>query len=95
MAKFVGALGRTTILRINRLAELCALTCRLIAIAVPLPRTGRVLIRRVIVEQLYFTAVQALPVIVVTTPVDVPTVAVSTILPVKRPARVSSSLPWA
>lgn len=64
MEKFVGALGRTTIRRINRLTELCALTCRLIAIAVPLPRTGRVLIRRVIVEQLYFTAVQALPVIV-------------------------------
>ena len=44
--------------------DLCALTCRLAAIAVPLPRTGRALIKRVIVEQVYFTAVQALPVII-------------------------------
>jgi phospholipid/cholesterol/gamma-HCH transport system permease protein len=40
------------------------LTYRLAGIALPLPRTGRVLIRRVIVEQVYFTAVQALPVII-------------------------------
>ncbi len=44
--------------------DLCALTYRLTAIAFPLPRTGRALIKRVIVEQVHFTAVQALPVII-------------------------------
>jgi phospholipid/cholesterol/gamma-HCH transport system permease protein len=44
--------------------HLCALTYRLAAIAVGLPRIGRALIKRVIVEQVYFTAVQALPVII-------------------------------
>lgn len=64
MDKLVGALGRTTIRRVNRLMDLCALTYRLTAIALTLPRTGRALIKRVIVEQVYFTAVQALPVII-------------------------------
>jgi phospholipid/cholesterol/gamma-HCH transport system permease protein len=64
MENFVGALGRRTIRSINRLMDLCALTYRLAAIAVSLPRTGRALIKRVIVEQVHFTAVQALPVII-------------------------------
>jgi len=46
------------------LMDLCALTYRLAAIAVSPPRTGRALIKRVIVEQVHFTAVQALPVII-------------------------------
>lgn len=50
MVNFVGALGRKTIRSVNRLMDLCALTYRLAAIAVPLPRTGRALIKRVIVE---------------------------------------------
>ena len=64
MNHFAGALGRTTIRSINRLMDLCALTYRLIVYSLPLPRAGRALIRRVIVEQLYFTAVQALPVVI-------------------------------
>lgn len=64
MDNIVGALGRKTIRSVNRLMDLCALTYRLTAIALPLPRTGRALIKRVIVEQVYFTAVQALPVII-------------------------------
>jgi len=64
MENFVGALGRRTIRSINRLMDLCALTYRLAAIAVSMPRTGRALIKRVIVEQVHFTAVQALPVII-------------------------------
>ena len=64
MENFVGALGRKTIGSVNRLMNLCALTYRLAAIAVQLPRSGRALIKRVIVEQVYFTAVQALPVII-------------------------------
>ena len=64
MVKVAGALGRRAIHSMNRLTDLCALTYRLLNIALPLPRTGRVLIKRVIVEQVYFTAVQALPVII-------------------------------
>jgi phospholipid/cholesterol/gamma-HCH transport system permease protein len=64
MENYVGALGRKTIRSVNRLMDLFALTYRLTAIVVPLPRTGRALIKRVIVEQVHFTAVQALPVII-------------------------------
>ena len=64
MDSITGALGRKTIQSVNRLMDLCALTYRLTSIALPLPRTGRALIKRVIVEQVYFTAVQALPVII-------------------------------
>ena len=64
MENFVGALGRKTIGSANRLMDLCALTYRLIVIVIRQPRTGRALVRRVIVEQIYFTAVQALPVII-------------------------------
>jgi len=64
MKSFVGALGRKTIRSVNRLMDLCALTYRLTVIALPLPRAGRALIKWVIVEQVHFTAVQALPVII-------------------------------
>jgi phospholipid/cholesterol/gamma-HCH transport system permease protein len=64
MENLVGPLGRKTIQSANRLMDLCALTCRMVGVALPLPRTGRALIRQVIMEQIYFTAVQALPVII-------------------------------
>ncbi len=64
MGNMVGALGRRAIDSISRLTDLCALTYRLLNVALPLPRTGRALIKRIIVEQVYFTAVQALPVII-------------------------------
>lgn len=64
MNNFIGALGKTTIRRVNRLMDLCALTYRLVTLVLPFPHSGRALIRRVIVEQVYFTAVQALPVII-------------------------------
>lgn len=64
MANLIGALGRSTVHSIAYLSDLCALTYRLLAISLHPPRTGRTLIRRVIVEQIYFTAVQALPVMI-------------------------------
>ena len=64
MEKGIGALGKTAIGSINRVADLCALTYRLLTIALSPPRSGQTLIKRVIVEQVYFTAVQALPVII-------------------------------
>jgi phospholipid/cholesterol/gamma-HCH transport system permease protein len=64
VSKFVGVLGRKAITSINRLLDICALIYRVTAIALPLPQKGRALIKRVIVEQVYFTAVQALSVII-------------------------------
>jgi len=61
---WAGALGRRTVSSVNRVMELCALIYRLVSIALPMPRDGRALVKRVIVEQVYFTAVQALPVII-------------------------------
>ncbi len=57
-------MGRRAIDSANRLMDLCALTYRLTDIALPLPKKGRSMIKRVIIEQIYFTAVQALPVII-------------------------------
>jgi phospholipid/cholesterol/gamma-HCH transport system permease protein len=64
LGKFVGQLGRKAITSIHRLLDVCALIYRVTAIALPLPRNGRALIKRVIVEQVFFTAVQALTVII-------------------------------
>lgn len=64
MGNLIGVLGRKTIDSANRLSDLCALAYRLMTVALVLPRNGRVLIKRVIVEQVYFTAVQALPMII-------------------------------
>lgn len=64
MVKVVGSLGRRTIRSVNRLMDLCALTYRLAALTMPPPRNGWALVKRVIVEQIHFTAVQALPVII-------------------------------
>jgi phospholipid/cholesterol/gamma-HCH transport system permease protein len=64
MGDMIGRLGRKTIESINRIADLGALTYRLMVVASALPRNGRALIKRVIVEQIYFTAVQALSVII-------------------------------
>ena len=64
MNHLIGTLGRITIRRLNHLMDLFALTYRLITVAMPPSHTGRALVRRVIVEQVYFTAVQALPVII-------------------------------
>lgn len=64
MNHHLGSLGRATLRRLTRLMDLCALTYRLIRLAFPLPRIGSALVRQVIVEQIYFTAVQALPMII-------------------------------
>ena len=64
IGNWIDALGRRAIDSANRLMDLCALTYRLTDIALPLPKKGRSMIKRVIIEQIYFTAVQALPVII-------------------------------
>jgi len=64
MKQFVGRIGRKTIQAANHLFNLLALTDRLIRLAVTSPPQGRALIRKVIFEQVYFTALQALPLII-------------------------------
>ncbi len=62
--EFAGRIGRGTISRIEHLIELCAFASRILKLLVWRPPHGRVLLRTVIVEQIYFTAVQALSIVV-------------------------------
>ncbi len=64
MERVTGYIGRKTIGSINHILDLFAFAYRILALAILRPKSGRTLIARVIVQQLYFTAVQALPVIV-------------------------------
>ena len=64
MDQFVGQLGRKTIKSINNLFNLCAFTYKISKFIFNRHETGRVLVRRIILEQIYFTCVQALPIII-------------------------------
>lgn len=57
-------IGSQTLKRINHLLDLFAFTARLLELMIRRPKAGRLLLNRIIVEQLYFTAVQALYIIV-------------------------------
>jgi phospholipid/cholesterol/gamma-HCH transport system permease protein len=64
MQRIVGHIGRKALNSILHILDLLAFTYKIITLALLNPREGRALIGRVIVQQLYFTAIQALPVIV-------------------------------
>ena len=64
MGSIVGHIGRRTLTTANHILNLSAFTYRLFTLIVKQPREGRVLVRRAIMEQVYFTAVQALTIIV-------------------------------
>lgn len=64
MERVTGYIGRRTIASINHLLDLFAFAFRMFAQMHRHPKTGRVLMRRIIVQQLYFTAVQALPILI-------------------------------
>ncbi len=64
MERVTGYIGRKTIGSISHILDLFAFAYRILSLAIFRPKSGRTLIARVIVQQLYFTAVQALPVIV-------------------------------
>ena len=64
MEQITGYIGRKTINSINHILDLFAFTYRILVLAISRPKAGRTLIGRVIIQQLYFTAVQALPVII-------------------------------
>ncbi len=63
MARVTGFIGRKAINSISHILDLFAFAYRILAMVVSRPKSGRTLIGRVIIQQLYFTAVQALPVI--------------------------------
>ncbi|RJQ84949.1 MAG: ABC transporter permease [Desulfobacteraceae bacterium] len=64
MERVTGYIGRKTIDAFTHLLNLFALIYRMLAQLYRRPPAGRVLIRRIIIQQLYFTAVQALPVLI-------------------------------
>lgn len=64
MAQFVGHIGRKTINAVNHLLNLFALTFRILTLISKRPKAGRIIVRRAIFEQIYFTCVQALPIII-------------------------------
>jgi phospholipid/cholesterol/gamma-HCH transport system permease protein len=63
MERVTGYIGRRAVNSIRHLLDLFAFAYRILRLVVNRPKSGRTLIGRVIVQQLYFTAVQALPVI--------------------------------
>lgn len=64
MRQIAGSIGRTTIKSVNHVLDLFALTCRILKLLLKKPEAGRMLVRRVTLDQIYFTCVQALPIIV-------------------------------
>jgi phospholipid/cholesterol/gamma-HCH transport system permease protein len=66
MIELTGHIGRRTLQSVDRLLELLAFTYRMLGLLFRHPKAGSALVRRVTVEQIYFTAVQALPIIIPT-----------------------------
>jgi phospholipid/cholesterol/gamma-HCH transport system permease protein len=64
MEQVIGYIGRKTIDAITNLLNIFALTYRIAAQVYQRPSEGRVLVGRIIIQQLYFTAVQALPILI-------------------------------
>jgi phospholipid/cholesterol/gamma-HCH transport system permease protein len=64
MEQVLGKVGSKAIERFNHFLNLLAFTSRILGYLIGKQRTGKVLLHRIIVEQIYFTAVQALPIII-------------------------------
>jgi phospholipid/cholesterol/gamma-HCH transport system permease protein len=64
MNQLIGAVGRKTIFSFNHITKLFALTYHILRLIVFPPKAGRVVVRRIALEQIYFTAVEALPIII-------------------------------
>ena len=60
IANTAGRIGRNTIGRIERFMYMCAFASRIFSLLIRRPVEGRALIRLVIADQVYFTAVQGL-----------------------------------
>jgi phospholipid/cholesterol/gamma-HCH transport system permease protein len=61
---FIGYLGRQSMQRLNRYADQSALFYRILRQIIVNPRAGRRLRIRIVVEQIYFTAVEALWIVI-------------------------------
>ncbi len=59
-----GYLGRKTIYAVNHILNLITFTLKLMGLFFRKSKSGRTLVRNVVVDQIYFTAVQALPVLI-------------------------------
>jgi phospholipid/cholesterol/gamma-HCH transport system permease protein len=64
MNHLLGATGKKTFHAFNHISRLFALTHHMLRLVFFRPKTGRVVVKRIVLEQIYFTAVQALPIIV-------------------------------
>ena len=64
MQDYVGYIGRQTVQRLNRYADQAAFFYRILRQIVVNPRVGRQLRIRIVVEQIYFTAVEALWIVI-------------------------------
>lgn len=64
MERAIGYIGRKAIDSITHLLDLFAFIYRILSQVHGRPEAGRVLVGRIIVQQLYFTAVQALPILI-------------------------------
>ncbi len=64
MYQIAGYIGRQTLRSVNHLLDLFAFTGRIFMLILKRPAAGRVLVRRIALEQIYYTCVQALPIII-------------------------------
>jgi len=64
MSHFAGSIGRKTIRSFDHITTLLTFASTLLRMFYRRPAAGRSLIRRITLEQIYFTAVQALPTII-------------------------------
>ena len=64
MSSLVQAIGRRTINSVNHLLDLFAFTNRIAGILLTRHKTGRRIVLRFTSEQIYFTAIEALPIVV-------------------------------
>lgn len=64
MEQVLGKIGRQAISRLNHLLDHLAFMYRILGLLVSRPKEGKLLLNRIIIEQIYFTAVQALPIII-------------------------------
>lgn len=64
MERVTGYIGRKAILSVSHILDLFAFTYRMIAMGFYRPKEGRTLVSRIVIQQLYFTAVQALPILI-------------------------------
>ncbi|MBW1742564.1 MAG: ABC transporter permease [Deltaproteobacteria bacterium] len=64
MTSWVQAIGRRTIIRVNHLLDLFAFIGRVSGLLFRLHRTGRRIILQFTAEQIFFTAIEALPIVI-------------------------------